>query len=62
MNKEELHLGLSDPAAQTLAWSEAEAQAPEVVALGSEPARGTVLLRVREDPVITTHSVDTQLN
>lgn len=62
MNKEEVHLVLGNPAAQTLAWARAEAHAPEVVALGSDPARGTVLLRVREDPVITTHSVDTQLN
>lgn len=62
MNKEELHLCLGDPAAQTLAWAKPEAQALEVVALGSDPARGTVLLWVREDPVITTHSVQTQLN
>ncbi len=62
MNKEELHLVLGDPASQTLAWAEAEAQVPEVVALGSDPARGSVLLRVREDLVITTHSVETQLN
>lgn len=62
MNQEELHLCLGDPAAQTLARAEPEAQAPEVVALGSDPARGTVLLWVREDPVITTHSVQTQLN
>lgn len=62
MNKEELHLCLGDPAAQTLAWAEPEAQALEVVGLGSDPASGTVLFWVREDLMITTHSVQTQLN
>lgn len=62
MNKEELHFGLCDPAAQTLTWTKAETQTPEVMALRTDPARGEVLLWVWEDLMITTHSVETQLN
>lgn len=62
MNEEKLHLCFRDPATETLAWAEPESQTPEVVAFTSEPARGPVLIRMCKDPMITTHSVETQLN
>lgn len=40
MNEEKLHLSLCDPAAKALAGPKAETQAPEVMALVPQPARG----------------------
>lgn len=61
MNEEKLHLCFGDPATEALAWTEPKSQTPEVVAFTSEPARGPVLIRMWKHPMITTHSIESQL-
>jgi len=62
MDEEELHLGLGNAAAQTLARAEAEAQAAEVGVLSLQPAGRLVLLRPGEHGGVSAHRKQPQLD
>lgn len=62
MDQEQLHLQLSNPAPEALAWPEAKPQQPEVPRVMVQPPFGIELLRFGEKPRLLTHCINANLD